>query len=133
MHAQLRSKISLKVYNIIVINLAIGNPYCTLAGPLQTVTNFDIEIINLNIFHLSWDAPFSLDLTNVEPDVIYCIQVINSTCGNVSILFSNCTVRETELNLLGYSQHHVYEIIITPRSNVEGTKNGTMLTTEGLS
>ena len=87
----------------------------------------------MNIFKLSWDAPFSLDLTNVEPDVIYCIQVINSTCGNVSILLSNCTVRETELNLFGYSRYHVYEIIITPRSNVEGTNNGTTLTTQGLS
>ena len=106
------------------------NRYYT-AGPLQKVTNLKIDL-NLNMLNLSWDAPFSLDLTNVDPDIIYYVQVINTTCGNGSILFRNGTITETELNLFGYSQHHTYEMIVTPRSNVEGAQNGTTLITQGF-
>ena len=102
-----------------------------IAGPLQKIMNLDIDI-NSNILELSWDAPFSLDLTNVDPDIIYYVQVINTTCGDGSITFRNGTITEIELNLFGYSQHHTYEVTITPRSNVEGAKNGTTLITQGL-
>ena len=85
------------------------------------------------MLELSWVAPFSLDLTNVDPDIIYYVKVINTTCGNGSITFRNGAVTETELNLFGYSQYHTYEVIVTPRSNVEGAKNGTTLITQGLS
>ena len=83
-------------------------------------------------FELSWVAPFSLDLTYIDPDVISCIQVINITCGNRTTLFSNCTIVGTKLNLFGYSQNHVYEVVVTPRNNVEGANNGTTLVTRGL-
>ena len=105
--------------------------YTIHAGPLQKVTNLSIDL-NSNMLNLSWDAPFSLDLTNVDPDIVYYVQVINTTCGNGSITFTDDTITETELNLYGYSQHHTYEMNITPRSNVEGAKNGTMLIIQGF-
>lgn len=97
--------------------------YCTLLGPLQAVMNLVVDI-NFNEFAVTWDPPSSLDLTNVDPDIIYCVQVINTTCGTRSVLFSDCTVLQTTLSLTGYSQHYTYEIDITPRSNVEGAMNG---------
>ena len=41
-----------------------------------------------------WDAPFSLDLTNAEPDIVYCVEVYNITCRR-SLLISECDVMET--------------------------------------
>ena len=79
---------------------------------------------------LFWNPPISLDLTGVDPDIVYCVEVYNITCGR-SLLVSECDV--TEINytndalLLGY----IYEYTITPRSNVEGARNGTNLTEAG--
>lgn len=88
--------------------------------------------VNFDRLKLLWIPPFSLDLTNINPDIIYCIQVTNATCGNGTILFSNCTIKETELNLSGYLWYYVYEFTVIPRNNVEGAMNGTPLVTEGL-
>ena len=93
--------------------------------------NFNIAI-NSNELKLSWEHPFSLDLTNIDPDIIYCVQVVNITCANNTNLFGNCTIKEKKLALAGYSQYHIYEFVITPRSNVEGAMNGTPLMTQGL-
>ena len=80
--------------------------------------------ISSNILTITWDAPFSLDLTDVEPDIVYCVQISNNTCRTRTTLFNNCNILETELNLIGYSQYVLYEVIITPRSNVEGAIDG---------
>ena len=75
-------------------------------------------------FDLSWKSPFSLDLTNVDPDIIYCVEMTNITCGANTVLFSNCTVLENELKLVGFSSHQAYEFTISPKSNVKGALSG---------
>ena len=81
---------------------------------------------------LSWIAPFSLNLTNVEPDIIYCVEVYNITCGR-SHLINDCNVMETsfvsDYLQVGYS----YEYTVVPRSNVDGVMNGTSLNIKGMS
>ena len=91
-------------------------------------------IVNItsNELRLSWVPPFSLDLTDIDPDIIYCTEVINITCGTNTTLFSNNNITETELKLVGYSQHHIYKFVVTPRSNVQEAINGTPLINQGL-
>ena len=82
---------------------------------------------------LSWDAPFSLNLTNADPDIVYCVEVYNITCGRRDLIISDCNVTEPsytsdDIALDGY----IYEYTITPRSNVEGASNGTSQPVTGV-
>ena len=73
-----------------------------------------------------WTAPFSLDLTNVEPDIVYCVDVYNITCGGRELLISDCDVTETSYTSdVIVPDGYIREYIVTPRSNVEGAVNGT--------
>ena len=83
---------------------------------------------------LSWIAPFSLNLTNVEPDIIYCVEVYNITCGR-SLLISNCNVSVMETSFISdYLQvGYIYDYTVTPKSNVEDALNGTSQTIRGVS
>ena len=54
----------------------------------------EVNHIHRNTTHLFWQAPFSLDLTNADPDIVYCVEVYNITCGR-SLLISECDVMET--------------------------------------
>ena len=81
---------------------------------------------------LSWVAPFSLDLTGVDPDIIYCAEVYNITCGKRDLIINDCNVTEPsytsdDMAASGY----IYEYTVTPRSNVEGASNGTSVTVAG--
>ena len=75
---------------------------------------------------LSWQAPSSLDLTGVDPDIIYCVDVYNITCGEREQVFSDCNVTENSYTSDAITPDgYIYEYIVTPRSNVQGAQNGT--------
>ena len=96
------------------------------AGLLQSVIN-----LKRNGSTLLWEAPFSFDLTNVDPDIVYCVEVYNITCGR-SLLISECDVMETSYTNEALHSGYSYEYTVTPRSNVEGAENGTGLTVTGV-
>ena len=100
--------------------------FYVLAGILYEVNN-----IHRNTTHLFWEAPFSLDLTGVDPDIVYCVEVINITCGR-SLLISECDVMETSYTNDALLSGYIYEYTVTPRSNVEEAINGTSLTVIGI-
>ena len=85
---------------------------------LESISNLD-----RNTSDLSWTAPSSLDLTGVDPDVVYCVEVHNITCGR-SLLISECDVMETSYTNDAFLPGYIYEYTVTPRSNVEGARNG---------
>ena len=97
-------------------------------GPLQSVKYFE-----WNETIISWNAPFSLDLTNVEPDIAYCVDVYNITCGGRELVVSDCDVMETSFTSDALQLEYIYEYTVTPRSNVAGAQNGTSLTISGKS
>ena len=97
-------------------------------GLLQSVKNFE-----WNETTISWNAPFSLDLTNVEPDIAYCVDVYNITCGGRELVISDCDVMETSFTSDALQSGYIYEYTVTPRSNVAGAQNGTSLTISGES
>ena len=82
--------------------------------------------------NISWGAPFSLDLTNIEPDIVYCVEVYNITCGR-SHLVSECDIMETNFTSDTLQSGYIYEYTVTPKSNVASAQNGTSLTITGES
>ena len=80
-----------------------------------------------------WDAPFFLNITNVEPDIVYCVEVYNITCGGRELLISDCDVMETSYTSDTLEPGYLYKYTVTPRSNVEGAQNGTSKTITGMS
>ena len=75
---------------------------------------------------IDWGSPYSLNLTNVEPDATYCvdIQIFNDSASYIILLWSVCDLLATE-----YIFHpddptpcERYKIVITP---VNAAGNGT--------
>ena len=95
--------------------------YSFIADQLDAVYN-----ISRDFSTISWNPPFSLNLTNVEPDIVYCVDMYNITCGGRELLISDCDVTETSYTSDIFAPDgYIYEYIVTPRSNVEGAINGT--------
>ena len=84
-----------------------------------------------SLITIEWAAPFSLNLTFVEPDIVYCVVVYNITCGR-SLVISDCNVLESGYSSDDLRPGYIYEYTVTPRSNVDGAQNGTSQTETGL-
>ena len=78
---------------------------------------------------MSWAPPFSLNLTNIEPNIIYCVDI---TCGR-SHLISECDVMETSYTNDVLHSGYIYEYTVTPRSNLQGAANDTSQSVTGVS
>ena len=96
-------------------------------GPLSVVTD-----IMRDSSTITWVAPFSLNLTGVDPDIIYCVKVYNITCGVDDLVVGDCNVTEPRLVDNRLQQGYVYSVTITPRSNGPDAQNGTSNTKEGI-
>ena len=83
---------------------------------------------------ITWEPPFSLDLTDVDPDIVYCVEVYNITCGVDDLLVGGCNVTETRYEDNRLQQGHIYHITIIPRNNIgQNAQNGTLFTKKGIS
>ena len=64
-----------------------------------------------------------------EPDIVYCIDIFNITDGETKgdHSISKCNLFETHYNftLENPVPRDLFQFIVTPRSNVEGARNGT--------
>ena len=86
----------------------------------------------MNTTTITWTPPPSLDLTDFDPDIVYCIEVVNITCGEGGeVLVSECGITEPVYQSRDIPLHYIYNITVTPMSNVEGAMNGTNTTLEG--
>ena len=88
--------------------------------------------IKRNSSNISWEVPFSLNLTGVDPDIVYCVEVYNITCGVDDLVVGDCDVTEPHFIDNRLQQGNVYRITITPRSNGQDAQNGTSNTIEGI-
>ena len=86
-----------------------------------------------NASTITWEPPFSLDLTGIDPDIVYCVEVYNITCGVDDLVAGDCNVTEPRYVDRRLWQGYIYRITVTPRSNVQGVtvRNGTRLIKEG--
>ena len=92
-----------------------------------------IKVPSVTSIIVTWEPPFSMNLTHAEPDVVYCVDIFNATSNqsqqvdDLKLLISDCSVLDTQYT---YTQNdpdptNAFEVKITPRSNVEGARNGT--------
>ena len=78
---------------------------------------------------ISWEPSFSLNLTTAEPDIAYCVDIYNVTGGGSDYLISDCNVIKSNYTFTVENSvsdpRDLFQFIITPRSNMEGARNGT--------
>lgn len=77
---------------------------------------------------LTWIQPFSLDITGVDPDLWYCIEVynvtsVNTTSESIKLLSTNCSVYLPEFTFILNPPNPCdeFEFRVTP---VNGAGNG---------
>ncbi|CAI8034663.1 hypothetical protein GBAR_LOCUS19492 [Geodia barretti] len=102
-------------------------------GPLSKVVNFR-AISNASSVTVSWTAPFSLNVTGVDPDIWYSVLIYNVTDDSTAILCTDCiNITETHYTFTpDYPSHcHVYNISIVPL-NGAGQGESSSITVGGI-
>ena len=69
----------------------------SMAGLLASVEIGDLTFKNGSIIIISWSAPFSLDVTGVDPDIWYSVLIYNVTDNPTAIPCTDC-INITETN-----------------------------------
>ena len=97
------------------------------AGPVDGLGVLTTNLEMPEVILLSWMPPFSLDLTAVDPDIAYCVDVYNITDGGLLHISSNCNIlsHSYTFSVENPDPRNEFEFTVTPRSNVEGARNGT--------
>ena len=62
-------------------------------GLLSIVDALNITVSNTTL-SLTWEPPFTLNINGVDPDITYCVDVVDSTSSTT--LRSECGITETE-------------------------------------
>ena len=101
--------------------------YIDFIGPVDGLGTLTTNVEMPEIILLSWMPPFSLDLTAVDPDIAYCVDVYNITEGGLLHVSSNCNILSPNYMFTVENPDPMdeFEFTVTPRSNVEGARNGT--------
>jgi hypothetical protein len=95
-------------------------PILNNVGVLSAVSSLNLTVEQCtSVITLTWTPPFTLDITQVEPDISgYCVDIINSTSSLV--LFSQCGINVTVFSHYKPPENAVF--VVTP-VNIVG--NGT--------
>ena len=100
--------------------LAFTNVICV--GPPANLSNLESKSLG-QIICLTWDAPFSLDITGVDPDIWYRVDITVDidpfNTSSVNIPFTNFSVNIQEFNFTmddynDTSTSVIYEFRVTP-------------------
>ena len=95
-------------------------------GSLDAIRNLE-----WNSTTITWEPPFSLDLTDIDPDIVYCVEVYNITCDESEFLMGECNLIDPSYNYSHLDPAFIYESVISPKSNVNTAHNGTRSTIRG--
>ncbi len=110
--------------------------FILITGPLRAISGvFRDNLANDVGVSYFWEPPSTLDLTGVEPDIVYCVEVFNITCGVDNLVASDCEVANPIYPSRvgdGLDPSYAYEITVTPRSNIPGAVNGSVYTKRGM-
>ena len=100
---------------VTVVALHNNNKFFTIhtVGILSAISLLSIVASNSTL-SLTWEPPFTLDITAVDPDITYCVDVIGSTSSVT--LHSQCDITMTEFSypLPQDAVCHSYVLSITP-------------------
>ena len=101
--------------------------------PLPAVTDLNVNNVAGSCSQLSvtWVSPSSLNLTTADPDIQYCVDVYNVTYeGEGNLLLSECNITTTQYMFDVSYPVGTYSFSVTPRSNIDGSLNGTNSTAQ---
>ena len=117
--------LSLSLFDILLPQILL---YLSSVGLLDAVSNLKSESLG-QVIRLTWETPFSLDITGVDPDIWYRV---DTTVGDIHLsMCSSCwvvTIPEFNFTMGDYngtSTRVVYEFRVTPINNAG---NGTTST-----
>ena len=113
---------SLDISDIVIFlaRIPITNLHCknvSSIGLLDAVSNLRSESL-IGVIRLTWNAPFSLDITGVDPDIWYRVDITVS--GTSDIILSNYT-KVPEFIYSGTNTSVIYMFRVTP---INGAGNG---------
>ena len=96
-------------------------------GLLKSVSNLRfVNEASCDSISIAWEAPFSLNLTNAEPDILYYIHIYNITRGEEDMVESvNIADQYYTFSHANLSLSQEFTFTVTPVSNVPGAVNGT--------
>lgn len=94
---------------------------------LEAVTDIGTRSNTFGFVEFFWTAPFSLNITKVDPDIAYCVDVYCVTCGGniIDHVISNCCVLNPSYQFEATNFCSLYKADIVPKSNIPKSKNGT--------
>ena len=94
-----------------------------------------VQNISRNLSIITWDPPFTLNITAADPDIIYCMEIYNVTCGQRKGVLSDCLVTGPIYEYNNFTDLlntvYIFEIVIIPRSYIDNAGNGTSRTRKG--
>ena len=96
------------------------------------VTNVLLERnYSSNVLIMIWDPLPTLDLTDIDPDILYTVELFKTTCGqNVPIshrIMSTNSASEESIDLM-----QIYKAVIAARNNVTEARNGPGVEIKGI-
>ena len=77
--------------------------------------------------YLNWTAPFSFDILDVDPDITYCVDVVNSSSS--AVLYSQCGINVT-MFMYPYPFHVGCKVFLFNVTPVNIVGNGTVRTAD---
>ena len=94
------------------------HPAGTLA-PVGELTAVPVE----GFLHHTWNPPFTLNITNIEPDIFYCINVYNITPNSLYKTYCDLTQPEFDFMVANPIPCDQFQFQVIP---VNGLGNGTL-------
>ena len=91
------------VYYIVCSDFTVSILLSMLTGLLAAPSNLKAVSITTTAIHLTWDHPYTLDITGIDPDISgYVIYIRNANTGNTTTAF----VTETEYTFVRQDFRH---------------------------
>ena len=86
--------------------------------------NCSSGVLSIHVsIHVMWDPLPTLDLTGIDPDIVYTVELVKIICGQkVSVsrrVVAGSNMTEENLDLM-----QIYKAVIAARNNVQGAMNG---------
>ena len=70
-----------------------------------------------------WNPLPTLDITDVDPDILYTVELYQITCGQ-NILINRTEVAGSNVTEEGLDLMQIYKAVIAARNNVREARNG---------
>lgn len=78
-----------------------------------------------------WSPLPTLDITDVDPDILYTVEFYQITCGQ-NILINRTEVAGSNVSEEGLDLKQIYKAVVAARNNVREARNGPSVEMKGI-